>query len=352
MTVLLTRLQNIGDTLVYVPALRAIRTALPDAHIIHLAKHAGGRAVLENCPYIDETIVVQKRGLREKLRLIRAFRKRKIDWFVISPQDLGRVPWAFLGGAKHIAGFTQLYNHEKWRKEKCVWLMDTPLTYDHDKTEIENCLLLAGTVIDACGNDKAQFCHPALEYSWTTAEDAATAQSLLQKNGIAKGQSYIVSAPLSKREAKNWPLDRWRELFRRLHDTWHMPIILLGGAYEKPRCEKCADNAHVISLAGDTSLKESAALMSTAKLFVGPDSGPAFLATAVGIPVVAMYGPADYTRWRVPESAAPNRIELHHEFSCAPCRHQECPQAERCMDSFTVEEVYAACNELIQKDTQ
>ena len=110
---LITRLQNIGDALVFVPAARALRQSFPNANITLLAKHAGGVEVMKNCPYIDEMIIVNNRSLSEKIRLIKEFRKRKIDYFIISPQDLGRVPWALLGGAKNIAGFSTVSNHGK-----------------------------------------------------------------------------------------------------------------------------------------------------------------------------------------------------------------------------------------------
>ena len=55
---------------------------------------------MKNCPYIDETLVIRNRGIMEKLRLFLEFRKRKIDYFIISPQDLEKVPWAWIDDAK------------------------------------------------------------------------------------------------------------------------------------------------------------------------------------------------------------------------------------------------------------
>lgn len=350
LTFLVTRLQNIGDTLVWIPALRALRRAFPMAHIIYLGKHAGGQAVMQKCPYIDQTISVEGRGLKEKLRLLRAFRRCHIDWFIISPQDLGRVPWAVMGGARHTAGFSRVFTHEKWRREKWIACMTIRETYDQTKTETENCLDLVRRVIEHCGGDTSVCDDMRLEYSWYGSAAHESVQRLLSTVGVDGAKPYIVSAPFSKREAKNWPVERWRTLFQRLFDQWQMPIIVIGGEAERAACTACASLAGVTSLAGDTSLEESAAIIAGARLFVGPDSGPAFIATAVDTPAVALYGPADYARWRV---AAPGntRIELHHTFPCAPCRYQVCLRTERCMDSFTVEEVETACNTLLKRIT-
>jgi ADP-heptose:LPS heptosyltransferase len=56
LNIVVTRLQNIGDMLVFIPALRLLRKALPEAHITLLAKHAQGIEIVRRCPYIDEIL--------------------------------------------------------------------------------------------------------------------------------------------------------------------------------------------------------------------------------------------------------------------------------------------------------
>jgi len=351
MNLLFTRLQNIGDMLVCVPALRALRRALPQARITLLAKHAGGVEIIQHCPYVDEVVVIRNRSLGEKLRLLRILRARRYAYAIISPQDLGRVPLVWLGGARHIAGYARVFNYGRWQREKLPWLLDIAPHYDTMRTEIENCLRLVLDVVERCGAAPEGVPSLELEYSWATGDDAAAAEAMLAQCGIAAGAAFVALAPYSKREAKNWPQERWSEVMQRMRAAWGVPVVLLGGAAEAGRLAALreAAGAGVHVLGGATTLAQCAMIMRRARLFVGPDSGPAFLATAVGTPAVVLYGPADYYRWRVPVCMAP-RVELVHLVPCNPCRHQICPQAVPCMTLISVEEVWSACEQLWRRD--
>lgn len=345
--ILFTRLQNIGDALNAVPALRTLRQALPHARISLLGKHAGGLEIMRNCPYIDEIIEVRGRGLREKLRLIRAFRKWKFDYFIISPQDLGRVPWAWLGGARKIAGYPRIRNYGRVVREKLPFLLAIAPTHDATRTEVDNCLWLVEDVLDDLGVALPAGFSRELDYSWLTPGDDAAAATALAGAGIRGTEPFVVAAPFSKRTAKNWPVDRFAALFTLMRDTWRTPLVLLGGENEREQTEDLARRlgARCCSLAGQTPLAASAAIIKRAGLFIGPDSGPAFIATAVGTPAVVMYGPADYYRWRVAHHTAP-RIEIVHPVSCSPCQHQTCPMQDPCMQRITVDEMWAASQPL------
>lgn len=347
MNIVFTRLQNIGDMLVCVPALRALRHALPNAHITLLAKHAGGLEIIHKCPYVNEVEVIRNRSWRERLRLLRVLRARRYDYAIISPQDLGRVPLLWLAGARCIAGYPRVYNYGRWQKEKLPWLLDIAPHHDTLRTEVENCMRLVLDVLEHCGAAPATVPSLALEYAWDTSDDRVAAEAVLRTCGIDGTQPFVALAPYSKRPAKNWPAERWVALLHRMHAEWNVPVVLLGGSAEARALEelRAAAGGAVHVLAGTTSLAVSAAILRHARLFVGPDSGPAFLATAVGTPAVVLYGPADYYRWRVPESIAP-RVEIFHPVRCNPCRHQVCPEALPCMHQIDVDEVWEACRQV------
>lgn len=300
--ILITRLQNIGDMLVFVPALRFLRQALPDANITLLCKHQGGVEIIKNCPYFDDMLIVQNRSLKEKMRLIAQFRKRKLDAFIISPQDLGRCPWGFMGGAKKIIGFPQVLYRGKWKREKLPFLLSGEAQWDIEASETENSVNLVKKALTLLGVNTDITPSLETEYSWFSPETPAKVT-----NKFNVDNSYIAVAPFSKQENKNWSFEKLTAFLKELQSKTKSKIVLIGGPDDAEKCSQLTASvgSECNSLAGQLSLDQSAWLISKAKMFFGPDSGPGHLATAVKTPAVVMYGPADYKRWRTATPAAP-----------------------------------------------
>jgi ADP-heptose:LPS heptosyltransferase len=292
--------------LVFVPALRFLRQALPNVNITLLCKHQGGIEIIKNCPYYDDMIIVQNRSLKEKMRLIGQFRKRKLDAFIISPQDLGRCPWGLMGGAKKIIGFPQVLYRGKWKSEKLPFLLSGNAQWDTEASETENCVNLIQAVLTCIGVTTEITPSLETEYSWFSPDSTA---KVAEKFDV--DDSYIAVAPFSKQENKNWSFEKLTALLKELQSKTKSKIVLIGGPDDAEQCSQLATSigSKCNSLAGQLSLDESAWLISQSHLFFGPDSGPAHLATAVKTPAVVMYGPADYKRWRTAAPAA-SRIDL------------------------------------------
>ena len=345
MNIVLTRLQNIGDMLNFIPALRTLRRALPEANIIVLAKHKGGLEILKNCPYLNRVVLAPKAGaFFDKFRLRKELlQDGKIDYFVISPQDLGRVPWAIFCGAKHISAYPAFVNYGEIRREKLIDFIDLPCVYDQSLTEVENCLKPVQNVLRHLGVPEPPGDNLALEYSWFGEEAKSEARRKLISKGVDYNSEFVTFAPISKRSAKNWPKDRIVHLISALYEKWQVPILLLGGEDEKAALEELSTlSGCAISLAGSTTLAESAAILKASSFFFGVDSGPAFLAAAEGVPSVVLYGPADIYRWRPPTVVAP-RLNLFKPLPCSPCREQICPRGNACLSAIGFDEVLRAC---------
>ncbi|MBR5624185.1 glycosyltransferase family 9 protein [bacterium] len=345
MNIVLTRLQNIGDMLNFIPALRTLRRALPEAKLIVLAKHAGGLEILKNCPYCDKVVTAPKSGaILDKFRMRRELREfGPIDYFIISPQDTGRVPWALFCGARHISAYPAFVNYGELRREKLTNYIDLPCVYDQSLTEIENCLRPVLNVLEHLNVPLPKDHSLALEYSWYGAEDKAEVKRILRSCGLEDGEDYVVMAPVSKRSAKNWPSQRLVRLLRAMGEEWRVKIFLLGGKAEKEELDALAGEAeYAVSLAGKTTLAQTAAIMAGSVFFFGVDSGPAFLAAAQGVPSVVLYGPADFYRWRPPVVTSP-RLNLFKPFPCSPCREQVCPRNNACLAAIGYDEVWQAC---------
>lgn len=318
LNVVVTRLQNIGDMLVFIPALRMLRKSLPQsAKITLLAKHAQGIEIVRRCPFIDSIISIQGRGLLEKIRILRELRKLSPDVFIVSPQDQGKVPWAVFGGAKRIAAFKSVVQRGEVKREKMTFMIDVAPEFDTSKTETENSAKLVGCALKSLGIDAPESPDLKLEYSWFLPETPARVAQQLKEAGADPARPLITSAPFSKASQKNWPGERFAALYKALTEKCNAQIALLGGPADAEPAGRIAASLpkkDVLNLAGKLSLDESAWTLKGALLHIGNDSGPSHLAAATGTPAVVFYRKENHSRWHLPDTLA-KRIELVAEHN-------------------------------------
>jgi heptosyltransferase-2 len=197
-----------------------------------------------------------------------------------------------------------------------------------DGHEVERLLALAGPVNST----------PPVRLGLTS-QDYAQADSWLATNGIRGG--FVAIAPGSIWGTKRWPY------YNDLAAALDRAFVVVGGKEDESlaRAVVAAARGRAASAAGALSLRASAALIQRASVLVTNDSAPLHLATAVGTPIVAVFGPT------VPEFGfGPRRkgdVALGHEgLACRPCsKHgpQTCPLGHhRCMREISVETVVAA----------
>lgn len=154
--------------------------------------------------------------------------------------------------------------------------------------------------------------------------------------------------------AKRWDLARFAEVFDSL-SARGLPVALLGSAGEKgvnAEAAALARTARVFDLSGMTSLPEALGVLSSARLFVGNDSGLAHLASAAGTPSVVVFGPTDpdATRpWDGPRAdGRPVRLALaRRRTPCAPCGWAVCPIDHACMAAVAPADVLEAAESVL-----
>lgn len=172
-----------------------------------------------------------------------------------------------------------------------------------------------------------------------TAEDQAAADRWLEENGVAPG--FVALAPGSVWATKRWPY--YAELAAALEG----PIVVVGSAddAELGREVLAAAPARTRSAAGALGLRASAALIRRARVLVTNDSAPLHLATAVGTPVVALFGPTTTDLGFGPRGAADVALG-HTGLACRPCSAhgpRVCPLGHhRCMRELPVAAVATA----------
>ena len=339
-TVVVTRQQCLGDMLVFLPTLAALRQQYPAARLIVLTKRPSGSEVLAGAPFIDE-VIVGGAGLANKLRVIAELRRRQVDLFVISAQDRGRIPWALACGAKVIVGFPSAPSRRGLRREKLASLLSLTAHYDETRTELENELDL----VRALGGAPDCWTWPALGQS---PADVAAVNETLHRHGVAPHERLVVISPLGKRESKLWEPAGWAAVARILEAIAGARIVLSGGPNDHEQLEAIrGDHSRWLNLAGELTIPKLAVLLSRTSILLTVDSGPMHLAAALDTPLVALCGPTDLRRWR--PSARPGRHALISRAApCAPCNAIRCPLGHhRCMQDIGVSEVVDAALRLL-----
>jgi heptosyltransferase-2 len=170
-------------------------------------------------------------------------------------------------------------------------------------------------------------------------EDRRWANQVLMDLGILEGKPLIGMNPgATYGLAKCWTPDRFGELGKRLAEKWQARILLFGKEEERPIAHEIQRHlgAKGIDLTGKTSLLQLAALLERCALLVTNDTGTMHVATAVGTPVVALFGSTP------PHITGPwgdDHVVVKKDVDCSPCWKRVCPTDHRCMELITVDEV-------------
>ena len=171
---------------------------------------------------------------------------------------------------------------------------------------------------------------------------AAGAETRLERAGVHHGSLRVAFAPgAAYGAAKCWLPERFAAVADSLVDEFKADVILFGTPSEVEVSRQIAARMRhrPISLVGQTPIGELPALFSRCQLFIGNDSGAMHVAAAVGVPVVGVFGSTD------PNGTAPvtpQRTLVQRKVPCSPCFLRKCPIDHRCMTRVTVADVHAA----------
>jgi len=290
--ILILKPSALGDIVLALPALSALRKGLPNAKISWLVRTEFAE-LLENHPYLDEIIPFDRKYLGRAwcnpkafaalLTLIRRLRSKHFEavfdlqgllrtaslgWLSGCPNRFG------MAGAREFAHV--FYNHKISQDPACIHLVDYYLK-----------------IVRAAG--------PATtDVEFALPENPAAAEfvkSLLQKHNVAI-DNYVVLIPGSARPNKCWPAERFAALADKITSIQSCSVIAVGSPAERDLAEKINALAKppVVNLAGRTSIPQLTAVLKSAKLVVGNDTGPIHIAAALDVPVVVIFGPTNPAR--------------------------------------------------------
>lgn len=285
-SILVVRLDHLGDVLMSTPALAALRAAWPKARLDVLAS-PWGRAALAGNPHVDEVLegaapwYDPKRralsGLPGVLSLGRRLRRRAYDWAFDLRGDPRVILFHLVPASRRRFGFSGLGLES---------LLTDAIPYERRRGMLDGSLDLA-----AAAGAQAVGRRPVFVIS---EEDRRQAQALLEPVLRGPTPRYAVIAPGSNRVETRWGTERFARVASALAED--LPVVLVGGpgdAEVTAAVGRLALPARLADLAGRTRLGTLAAVLERASVLVTNDSGPAHLAAAVDCATIAIFGPSD-----------------------------------------------------------
>lgn len=308
----------LGDAVMSMPAVRAIKRGRPDARVVILtpAKLAD---LWKRVPEVDEVLPFESSA--SVFNVARKLRRGAFDVAIIFPNSLRTALEPWLGGIPRRVGRRGHYR---------AMLLDQIFVEKKKrpgppKHQVHDYLALAAFVGAEVRKEDAVL-------STTTRESRASNRKPVL--GVCPGAEY---GP-----AKRWPADRFAQVMKAAHERTGCECKLFGVASDRTIGDAILaglDATPVTDLIGKTSLAQLMDELQTCDVLLTNDTGTMHLAAMLGVPTVAIFGSTE------PALTGPLGASHHvirHHVACSPCFLRECPIDFRCMTSITAEEVLAA----------
>jgi lipopolysaccharide heptosyltransferase II len=325
--ILAVRFSSIGDVLLTTPLLRAIRRRHPAARLTVLTKEPY-LPLLSHNPQV--TRVIGLSGDRKLTDLAAELRSQRYTHLLDLHDSLRSRMLRVLVPGKWTT-------YRKHRLARTI-LIHTKRNVYHDRRQVAERYFSAARALDLAPDGAPP------ELFWP-ADIERSVTDWLSRAGVPEHARIIALAPGAAHATKRWPLEHWRALIRGLGGPAG-PLILVGGPEDAPLATQLAGVApgQVLTAAGQFGLLQTAALLRRASVLVSGDTGVMHMATAVGTPVVALFGPTVQAFGFFPYTSRARVLEL--ALDCRPCTSKGGPQCplghHRCLQDLSPEAVYQA----------
>lgn len=341
---ILVRMPNwIGDAVMCTPALMGVRERFPHVRLSLLTRSSVGELLMGH-PACDEVIVYDHQGrhagLGGKWTLVRQLQGLAADMAILFQNafEAALLTW--------LAGIPIRYGYATDRRG---WLLSHPVPVPAWKDQRHQVVYFQ-EMLRPLGAGLEQ--GPPAVPAWEFADGGGVH---LSRFGIEESMTLIGLNPGSVYgDAKRWLPDRFAAAADRLvtetqeREEPDRPVrcVIVGGPGEEALGQAIGGmmQTHPLVLSGRTTLQELMAVVRRCRCFLTNDTGPMHIAAALGVPVVAVFGPTN------PVTTGPcgaRQIVVRHDMRCAPCLLRSCPIDHRCMTSVEVEEVVEAALSLI-----
>ncbi len=335
MRILIRATNWVGDAIMALPAIRAVREKFPQATVSILGR-----------PYVldiyrdqeiaDELIAYDwtgaHKGFGGRAKLVQDLRKKQFDAALLLQNAFDAAWLAWRAKIPERIGYAR--DGRSWLLTKAVPVPKAGEIPAHEKFYYLELLRRAGWIESV----------PEIEWIslGVAQEKREAAEKVLVAAGAQTGRTRIaVGAGASYGSAKCWPPDRFAEALNRVASERDCDVVLFGTVGEMAVSNAIAAGLkkNPIDLTGKTAIADLPALLSRCSLFIGNDSGAMHVAGAVGLPIVAIFGPTD-PHGTVP--VTPRCTVVQQKPYCSPCFLRRCPTDHRCMKAVTPHMVEAA----------
>lgn len=356
MKILIFHIGSLGDTLVSVPALHVIRKYFPEAKLTLLSDNQAGKNyvkpqdILEGSGLVDDyisySVDLSRRGeflrLFQMMRLLITLRAQGFDALVYLIRTKGREPrvprdirfFRFAGIKKFFGteGFVTFPKKIHGRP-----LSSVPQVGDQYLIR----LAASGMAVPPAGKGNSDL-------------DIGELEETAVKGWLAKlpndgGRRWVGFGPGSKMPVKIWPIERYRDIGKRLinaFDVW--PVIFGGQEDRQAGMELVARWGRGYVAAGALNVRQSIAALEKCGLFVGNDTGTMHMAVAANVRCVGVFTSRDYPGHWYPYGDG--HVVLRTPIECGGCMLETCVEKRmKCIISIGVEQVYNACEKILQK---
>jgi heptosyltransferase-2 len=336
---ILVRATNwVGDAVMSLPALQAIRGAYPDAYIAVLAR-PWVADIYARESFADEVIPYESpRGFRDlagKWRLARALAARRFDLAILLQNAFEAAAIVRLAGIPQRIGYDR--DGRGWLLTNAVRVPAKGEIPGHERFYYLELLRRAGIIAEIPESE-------AIRLSGAPSA-AASGTERFRRLGI-NGAVIGISPGAAYGTAKRWLPERFAEASAFLNGT----VALFGSADERALCEEVAvllrsAGKAVHNFAGETKLSEFIELAAACQVYLTNDSGGMHIASALGVPTIAVFGATDHI---ATGPTGPLARIIREPVDCSPCLLRECPIDHRCMTRVPAEKVAQAARELLK----
>lgn len=334
--VLIRGVNWVGDAVMTMPAIKAVRKAMQDKKISLLVK-PWVSPVFEKDPNIDEIILYDDRyrGITGKYRLANMLKGRGFSLAILLQNAFDAALLTRLAGIPQRIGYS---------RDSRGFLLTNPIPYKNEDRTMHHIHYYLELLKRA--GIEATYSEP---WIYLSMEERLRARETLKHMkqpivGINPGAAYG--------SAKQWPLERFAGVVKRVIEELDGSAVIFGisdGVMDTSE-GVFSDPGRLLSMAGKTTLRELSALISECDVLVTNDSGPMHIGYALKTPLVAIFGSTD------PALTGPvgeGNIVIKEHMDCSPCFERDCKMNSmtmKCMEAITVDKVFEAVKHLIPKN--